>query len=279
MSSLKKTKKKPGTSRKPPRGSSKGFKGIEKGIPVKTSKNTLTFAQFHEHKTAEKERKFKLRRPSISPLLEIDFKNFKEMETARLVDLTPRKSSVQNLSGAADFMSPNTVYTFMLKGFSTLTSNASGVTALYIAFDPSSSGYNFAEWTTLSSLFTEFRLRDVFIQCVSPQAITNTTEATPIAIGSNLGLTVSTGTPSGFGQVLQQADGRFWSALHDTSPTGYHLRVNANTVGWALCSAPTVTPYAGAPGVIQFYGSSQGVSNTQVAQVAVNITYQFRVRS
>jgi hypothetical protein len=63
-------------------------------------------------------------------------------------------SYTAGLDSTAALLSGNKVYTFTLKGFSSLTSNGAGVLNSFLPFDPSPSGYNFSEWASLATLFS-----------------------------------------------------------------------------------------------------------------------------
>jgi len=192
-------------------------------------------------------------------------------------DESPKQELFEPSPMTADFMDPRAVYTFMLKGFSTITCTAGGVVASFIPMDPSASGFGFVEWPNLASLFTEFRIREFKVQFVGATN-TNTGGSAffqPVAVGSNIGLS---GVPSSYGQVIQQADGRFWKGSNSTSNLGYWHIVRPYQIGWSLVATPTTTPYAGAPGCVQIYGTSQGISST-VALAMVCGVYEFRTRS
>jgi hypothetical protein len=188
----------------------------------------------------------------------------------------------QSTVAPSSFMDPRTVYQFMLKGYATLTANLSGVIASYIPFDPSSTGFNFSEWTDLVALFSEFRLKSFHCQFVGSINLTVSTSATsptyynPIAIGSNLSFSA---VPTSFGQVISQADGIIWKGQNQTTDLGYTHKVHPGSLlGWSSTSSPTNTPYAGAPGCIQIYGTQTGYG-PNVALVMVSGIYEFRSRS
>lgn len=179
-------------------------------------------------------------------------------------------------NSASSFMDPKRTYTFMLKGFSTLTCSASGILDVFLPFDPSSTGYNFAEWTDVAGLFSEFRLIMFKVQFTGVKNTAGSFVYPPVAIGSNLSYSA---IASSQGAVIQQADGRFWTAVGDSSPLGIiHRVVPGPRLGWSSVSTPVNAPYAGSPGCIQIYGTGQGVSN-QVGYATVMGIYEFRVRS
>jgi len=204
----------------------------------------------------------------------------KNLQAGILRDETFRPKKIENNSEAsvsgADFMDPRIKYRFLLKGISTIVANGTGVVAAFLPMDPTSTGYNFAEWTDLAALFSEYRLVKYSVQFVG---IYNTTAAMnyfPIGIGSNI---ATSSAPTSLGEVLQQADGRLWKATQQTTDLGmlFHVRPGV-PLGWASIASPTNTPYAGAPGCVQIYSASQGVG-ANIALAMVCGLYEFRVRS
>jgi hypothetical protein len=193
-----------------------------------------------------------------------------------LRDDTPRsKTTLMEPSAAADFLDPRTTYTFLLKGYSTLTANSSGVISSFFPFDPSSTGFNFSEWASLSSLFSEFRLKSFHVQFV-PFTLTTASTVSPVGIGSNLSYSSA---PGNISTVINQADGIFWNGGSDHTSLGYTHRVRPGVpLGWSSVSSPTNTPYAGAPGCIQIYNASNP-SNLALYQCRVMGLYELRVRS
>lgn len=178
--------------------------------------------------------------------------------------------------GASSFMSPSTVYTFMLKGFSTVTSSGSGVVNSFLQFDPSSSGYNFAEWSDLAALFSEVRLDRVSLQVVTntwSQAISPVEFVTfAAAIDPS-----AQGAPGSLGTVISLADGKFVNGQM-SSAHGCTYRYSFSGNSWSPTSSVVVTPYAGCPGSFKLYGT--GFPNTtQVAVVLAMFVYSFRCRS
>jgi hypothetical protein len=163
----------------------------------------------------------------------------------------------------------------MLKGFSTITSNSSGVVTAFLPFDPTSTGFNFSEWASLASLFSEFRLKSYHVQFV-PLTLTTVSTASPVGIGSNLSYSSA---PANVGQVINQADGVFWNGASDHTSLGYTHKVTPGSpLGWSSVSSPTNTPYAGAPGCIQIYNTSNP-STIALYQARVMGVYELRVRS
>ncbi len=181
-------------------------------------------------------------------------------------------------SMAKSFVNLNTVYTFRLGGHSTI-SQSSGVVNTFIATDPSSSGVNFPEWSTLSSLFSEFRLKHFQVQfVVAPFNLTNLGTAVsipPLMICGNLGTAVA---PGSYAAVADNADAKLWAAAKDTSKNGYTHSISGTHLNFSQVTTPTTEPYAGAPGSIQIYGSFGSTTQADVVHVLISGIYEFRSR-
>jgi len=173
-------------------------------------------------------------------------------------------------------VSPWTTYKITLKGFSTISSNASGVVAVSIPADPSSAGYNFSEWSNLSGLFDEVRILKFEIQLVALDYLVMSAASTPLLVGFN---SVSSAAPGSEGAVAQLIWSSYWQALQDRSSSGkrYHITYDSR-LDFGPTSSVVVTPFAGCPGSFQMYGSAY---NNSVAQFKCLVTglYEFRSRS
>jgi len=199
----------------------------------------------------------------------------------KLIDERPRRlpdpdQLAATSEGASFFMNPDSVYEFMLKGFSTITSNGSGVVNSFAQFDPSSAGYNFSEYSDLAALFSQIRLKHVNIQVLSSNW---NQSASPVEMVVTAGAVNPTaqGAPGSLGAVITLADGRFINGqMSSASGTNFSLAFSGNS--WSPTSTVVVTPYAGCPGSFQLYGGVFPVT-TQVAYLRVAFTYQFRARS
>lgn len=176
---------------------------------------------------------------------------------------------------SSSLLATDTVYTFRLGGTSSINSS-SGAVDTSISFDPSTNGFSMPEWSSISALFNEFRIRSFHAQfCL---AHTNaTTDAGPVLIiGSNLG--VSSGSPGSYAAVGDNADARMWSCFSDRSATGYTHHVNCAVVGWGDTTTDTAKPYAGGPGCLQIFGQFGSTNTTAQIRVLVWGIYEFRSR-
>lgn len=178
--------------------------------------------------------------------------------------------------GASSFMSPSMVYTFMLKGYSTISSNGSGVVNSYLQFDPSSSGYNFAEWADLAALFSEVRLDRVQLQVLTSNWSQASAPIEFVSFAAAIDPSAQ-GAPGSLGAVISLADGKFVNGQMSSSH-GCIYNYSSSGNSWSPTSTVVVTPYAGCPGSFKIYGT--GFPNTtQVAVIMVRFVYSFRCRS
>jgi len=166
----------------------------------------------------------------------------------------------------------NAVYRFRLGGFVSLSSTT-GVIDTYFAADPSASGLNFAEWSSLSTLFSEFRLESLSIT-ITPNHFSTGTNIPILGVCSNLGTSIAAGS---YAVIADNADSQIVNP-NMSNPTGYHHIMRGTGLNWSVVSTPTVSPYAGAPGCIQVYGSQGSSTTADLYKVLVVGIYQFRSR-
>jgi len=177
--------------------------------------------------------------------------------------------------GAGSFMDPNLTYEFMLKGFSTVSSNGSGIVNTELPFDPSSSGYNFAEWTNFAALFSQVRIKSVTIVVLTTNWSGASAPVEIVALAGGINPTAQ-GVPGSVGTVISLADGRFINGQM-SSEQGTTFTHHFTDIEWSPTSTVVVTPYSGCPGSFVLYGSVFP-NTTQVALVRVGFVYQFRCR-
>jgi hypothetical protein len=192
--------------------------------------------------------------------------------------LTLSFDDVDSLQMAGSMLISQTdTYRFLLKGFSTVSSSAGGIVAAFIPCDPSSTGFNFGEYSSLAALFSEVRLVGFRVQVVSVTSANGiSSNENPLIIGSN---NSTSSAPTSVGQVVALPDSKFWSALHDTSALGYTHIVKVPSYGWSLTSSVTATPYAGCPGCVQIYGTANAGLGAQTVFLALVMgEYEFRSR-
>lgn len=200
-----------------------------------------------------------------------------------LTSLDPRvfePVSEDSVGLAGSLVNPLSVYRFRLGGYTVLGRTA-GVTNAFIAADPSASGWNSPEWSTLSALFSEFRLVQLGIKICRTNPASITTTIPNLAICSNLGTATN---PGSYAAVADNADACFFS-YSDTSKASDHKSgqihvMNATDLNWSQVTTPTVEPFAGAPGSIQLYGDNTLASGTDtiIYQILIWGIYDFRIR-
>jgi hypothetical protein len=179
---------------------------------------------------------------------------------------------------SSSFVNPLQVYRFRLGGYTTL-SQTSGVINAFLAADPSAAGWNSPEWSTLTQLFSEFRLVELGVRVSkNPTAAGGTAN---LAICSNLGTAVA---PGSYAACADNADVT-WYLFTDTArftdgKSGQVHVMHATDLNWSQVTTPTTEPYAGAPGSIQFYSQKISGSGTAPDELQVLLwgIYDFRVR-
>ncbi len=187
------------------------------------------------------------------------------------VSLAPDTESVEL---ATSLMSLNTVYRFRLAGVTTL-SMSSGTINTYIACDPSAAGANFPEWSSLTALFSEFRLVEFGVQIVPNNNVsTGTSSCGALAVCGNLGTAIA---PASYAAVADNADAKLVN-LYTTTPLGYTHVIDGRGIEWSQVTTPTVEPYAGAPGSIQFFSNFGSASVSDIFRIIVWGIYEFRSR-
>lgn len=188
---------------------------------------------------------------------------------------TVKVTGDSDMSTASAFMSPNQVYRFKLQGFSTITSNGSGIIAVSVPMDPSSAGFNFSEWTDLAALFDEVKLQGFRVQIVAFSNSTPSLIFSPMVIGTNL---VSSSAPATEGAVATLTDASYHPSTMTNSSGFYHSFSNHGIIGWSSTASVTDQPYAGCPGSMLMYVNNFSVS-TLAFKVLVQGFYEFRARS
>jgi len=170
----------------------------------------------------------------------------------------------------------NRVTTMMLQGESALTSAiTTGVLNQFIPFDPSSAGYGFNEWASLSALYNEVKHVATEIQLVPYQY---TGAGSPLYVSYRFDSASAPGTVSA---VVGSATLRLYNITRDTSSLGLRMIARARKpLNWSPTSTVVTNAYAGAPGCFQFYGSGYDPTSAQsLCLVRVRGIYAFRGRS
>jgi len=180
----------------------------------------------------------------------------------------------ESSSLAGSLVDLNTEYTFMLRGYSTLSFTATVINSFFPC-DPSASGSNFPEWGDLTPLFSEFKMVEFGVQIVNTRLDNSTTqEFQSLAIGGNLG---TAGAPGSYATIVDNADSKLFAWSQNTQPYGITHVIKGKGLNWSVVTAPTTTPYAGAPGCIGVYCTGNA-SPSNVMDVLVWGVYKFRSR-
>jgi len=183
-------------------------------------------------------------------------------------------------SMASSFVSMNQVYRFRLGGYAVVDSTT-GVINAFVSADPSAAGVNFPEWSSLSALFNEFKLVSLSVQFqMGPWAMPATWGVSSIGppnlmIASDLNLASN---PGSYAALADNADSTMISPRLSATH-GYTHTLHGTELGWSQVATPTITPYAGAPGSVQFYGGFGTTTQTSCLQLLITGIYDFRSRT
>jgi len=189
-----------------------------------------------------------------------------------------RRRKRTRLAGPASWLMPsseNKITTFMLQGESSLSSAAGGTAYTSIPFDPSSAGYNFAEWADVAALFTEVKHVMTQVQFIRANGA-SITQGSPLYVGWRHDTNAA---PTSVAQVSQLASCRFWNIQNDTSSQGFTVTARARgPLNWSPTAVVVTNSYAGCPGSIQTAGTGFAAS-INLAIVRVRSIYAFRGRA
>jgi len=174
---------------------------------------------------------------------------------------TDEKSSAfapEVLEFARSLFSADRTYKFRVTYNSYFATSGSGVINGAISFSPSV--VSFAEWSCLSALFDEVRLRTCKVTLTG--ATNNSASAVAIAIASNWANTSS--APSGPTAVLRLPDSEILNSYfmsHSTSPGVFVKTVKSPIKVWAETATPAVvSPPAGCLGTFDIVGLNSSSS-------------------
>jgi len=178
------------------------------------------------------------------------------------------------LSLAMSMVDLNAVVDFRLALVLTLSTDSSGNLAFSIPVDPSSSGSNFPEYSTITTLFNQVRVRS--FQCTfAPvyRSVSNNSQAFVVA-----GCLDTLGNPTSYTSVVQNADSYLypWQSW-TTAPYVHKIKYNPMPV-WANVTTPDPGDNIGCPGCI--IGYSTGLPHSvELLNVLVAGVYEFRSRT
>lgn len=184
---------------------------------------------------------------------------------------TERKSAYvpQTISG-------NNTYFLRLCSFITFTSSATGVVAQFIPTNPNTSGLNNVEYSSISQLYDQVRVRAIRVQLEPTNSTVGTAVPFPsIAMSTSL---VNKIAPGSMNLVLDDADGQVRDAQYG-SPLEMRWigRQFPNDILFATVGDEVVTDNAGCPGGVSLYGTGFAIS-VPALSVVVTTYYQMRNR-
>jgi len=127
----------------------------------------------------------------------------------------------------------------------------------------------------LHPFFSEFKMVEFGVQIVNTRLDNSTTqEFQALAIGGNLGTAAA---PGSYATIVDNADSKLFAWWNCSTPYGITHTIKVTGLNWSVVTAPTTTPYAGAPGSIGIY-STGNASPANVMNVLVWGVYKFRSR-
>jgi len=180
------------------------------------------------------------------------------------------------MSVGTSLLDPLTVYPVRLGGYTTATISG-GVIDVFVAADPSPSGWASPEWASLATLFSEFKLHSLQLKIVRNFISSPPAGVGALAVASNLGVATNAGS---YAAITDNADVVWYNAF-DTSTQGLTFRMSAaGGLGWSSVLTPLAEPYAGAPGCIQMYSNNLLASGSgPLYQIIISGVYMFRCRT
>jgi len=175
---------------------------------------------------------------------------------------------------AGSLVDLNKEYEFMFRGYTNISYTATVINTFFPC-DPSASGSNFPEWGDVTPLFSEFKMVEFGVQIVNTRLDNSTTqEFQSLAIAGNLGTAAA---PGSYATIVDNADSKLFAWWNCSTPYGITHTIKGTGLNWSVVTAPTTTPYAGAPGCIGIY-STGNASPSNVMNVLVWGIYKFRSR-
>lgn len=175
---------------------------------------------------------------------------------------------------AMSLVSLNTVYPFRLATIVTVSSDSTGKVPFSFPADPSSSGENFPEYSTIISLFNQVRVRS-FEVTFAPMYKSTSNNTPPFVVAGSL---TTLGVPTSYTAIVENADSQLypWQSW-DTPPYRHKIRYKPKPV-WADSITPDPGDNIGCPGSIVGYADGLPPS-VDVLRVMVVGIYEFRSRT
>jgi hypothetical protein len=175
------------------------------------------------------------------------------------------------LQMASSLVDPGTIYTFRLAHYATLSSDVGGVLATALTCDPSS----WSEWSSLSALFTQCRLKRSHLH-----VMTAFNKAVPTATSNGNwqpcivnALYDEVAAPTSYDATIDSPNFKVYNHNFDTTKSGIHISLNFTGQReplWGDVSAPhSSTAFTGTPGCFQIYADGQSVSTVLLSYIMV----------
>jgi hypothetical protein len=175
--------------------------------------------------------------------------------------------------------SPDNVTMIRLCGTLTASNNSSGILAGVIPCDPSASGLSNAEFVAYwVNLYGEIKLHAFSVQFIPSFEESKGAYPTgnPLAIATSLS---SSFVPNAYSTLVDNADSKLYNILNDTTRNGYTHRFHTGALSWGSTASPAgLSPSAGTPGSIGFYGTNYGSTVSQMLFMIYEGFYLLRNR-
>lgn len=250
-----------------------------KSIPNKTMGTGNTHSNENKvHSSVNKNhfRKTEYSRKKYTSKSRRDKNSFVSKHIARFVTDSKDPSSVSStsLQLAGSLLSLNTSFPVRLAQTVTLTSDSGGVVAFSMFADPSSSGQNFPEYSTWTTLFNQVRVK-TFRITIAP--VSNNTALSLNYPGMIAGCLTTLGVPTSMTSVSENADSKLYAWEVEVHPMIHSIKYSPRPV-WADITTPDPGDNIGCPGCIIGYFEGLSVS-TDSFRMLVEGIYEFRSRT
>jgi hypothetical protein len=186
-------------------------------------------------------------------------------------DTLDEESYTAGLQMATSLLDPGCIYRFQVAVYGVLTSSVAGLIATSITNDPSS----WSEWSSLSVLFTQCRLRKatLHLMTASNKAVPTSTSNgnwQPCVFNA---LYDEVAAPTSYDSTIDSPNFKIYDLNFDTTRNGTFITLNFSgdrTPLWGDVSAPhSSTAFTGTPGCFQVYADGQTVSTVLMSYIQV----------
>lgn len=187
-----------------------------------------------------------------------------------------RSDSTASVSSsfASSLLSLNTVELVRMAHIVTFTSDSGGIVTFSMPADPSSSGQNYPEYSTWTTLFNQVRVKSFKIT-IAP--IENNSALSLNYPGLIAGCLTTLGVPTSLNSLSENADSRLYAWNIKTNPMVHSIKYNPKPV-WADTTTPDPGDNIGCPGCVLGYFEGLPVSS-DAFRALVEGVYEFRSRT